>query len=388
MSIRSRVEWIEAILSVALLCAAVVAPSSGQRRSRQERESNQRVRAGGASDEEIRTAADRIVEQMMNENDIPGVVLAVVRNGRVVVQKGYGVRSLASTQPPDENTVFYIASLSKAITAVGAMLLVDKGKLDLDEPASRYMKDLPRSWERITARQFMTHTSGIPELPERQKKQQDSIEEAFRLAADLPLSFKPGSAEKYNNFNYAVVGHLIEEISGKSYSDYMRENLFTPLGMNHTGGGILTRFPNHATGYYGAKGNIRPGVFDVQEFGWPSGGLATSLSDLLKLDEALRSGRLMRRATYEQMLAKADVGSGTPGWFTHDAGGVKLITKNGAGSMGFSSMYIFAADRGDSVIMLRNFSGKAPIQPPANRIMAVVLGLKDAGGEDLGDNGK
>jgi CubicO group peptidase (beta-lactamase class C family) len=159
----------------------------------------------------------------------------------------------------------------------------------------------------------------------------------------------------------------------------MRNNLFGPLGMDHTGGGILDRFPNHATGYNGVNGNTRPGVFDVQEFGWPSGGLATTLSDLLKLDEALRSGKLMKRRTYEQMLAKADAGSGTPGWFTHDAGGIKLVTKNGAGSMGFSSMYIFAPDRGDSVIMIRNFAGKAAIQPPANQIMAVVLGIKDDG---------
>jgi CubicO group peptidase (beta-lactamase class C family) len=334
---------------------------------------------GGGSDREIQTEADRIVQQMMKQNGIPAVVLAVVKNGKVVVEKGYGTKSTDSKQPPDENTVFYIGSLSKAITAVGAMLLVDKGKLKLDDPASRYMKDLPHKWDGITVRQFMTHTSGIPELPKRQKKQEDTIAEAFKLAAGLPMAFKPGTDEKYNNFNFAIIGHLIEEISGQSYTDYMRNNLFGPLGMDHTGGGILDRFPNHATGYNGVNGNTRPGVFDVQEFGWPSGGLATTLSDLLKLDEALRSGKLMKRRTYEQMLAKADAGSGTPGWFTHDAGGIKLVTKNGAGSMGFSSMYIFAPDRGDSVIMIRNFAGKAAIQPPANQIMAVVLGIKDDG---------
>src|SRR4029077_21275444 len=141
----------------------------------------------------------------------------------------------------------------------------------------------------------------------------------------------------------------------------------------------MLHFPNHATGYNGVKGNMKPGVFDVQEFGWPSGGLATTLSDLLKLDEALRSGKLMKRSTYEQMITKAEVGSGTPGWFSHDAGGLKLVTKNCAGSMGFSSMYIFAPERDDSVIMIRNFAGKAAIQSPVNQIMAVILGIKDVG---------
>ena len=387
MKFESIVRYIVSNSLVVLVCASLIAPSLACKRTTdpQKKGGNQRGPAGG-SDQEIRTEADRIVQQMMKENGIPAVVLAVVKNGRVIVEKGYGTKSLDSNQTPDENTVFYIGSLSKAITAVGAMLLVDKGRLNLDDPASRYMKDLPRQWNGITVRQFMTHTSGIPELPKRQKKQADTIQQAFTLAAGLPMSFTPGTDEKYNNFNFAIIGHLIEEITGQSYSDYMRNNLFAPLGMNHTGGGILERFPNHATGYNGTNGSPKPGVFDVQEFGWPSGGLATTLSDLLKLDEALRSGKLMKRSTYEQMITKAEVGSGTPGWFTHDAGGIKLVTKNGAGSMGFSSMYIFVPERGDSVIMIRNFAGRAAIQPPANQIMAAVLGIKDVGRGSQGDD--
>ena len=389
MKIRAIVRYIVSNALVVLVCASMIVACLAQRRNspdQQKQGQDQRGRTGGASDQKIQTEADRIVQQMMKQNGIPGVVLAVVKNGKVVVQKGYGTKSTDSNDAPNENTVFYIGSLSKSITAVGVMLLVDKGKLKLDDPASRYIKDLPRAWNGITVRQFMTHTSGIPDLPNRQKRQADTIAEAFKLAAGLPMAFKPGTDEKYNNFNFAIIGHLIEAISGQSYTDYMRNNLFVPLGMNHTGGGILDRFPNHATGYNGVSGNMKPGVFDVQEFGWPSGGLATTLSDLLKLDEALRSGKLMKRSTYEQMITKADVGSGTPGWFTHDAGGIKLITKNGAGSMGFSSMYIFAPERGDSVIMIRNFAGKSPIQPPANQIMEVVLGIKDVGRGASGDD--
>ena len=385
MKTKSTLRFVLSKALIVLVCVSLIAagPAQGQKTPDQQKQ-DQRGRAG--SDQEIQTEADRIVEQMMKQDGIPGVVLAVVKNGKVVVEKGYGTKSTDSNQPPDKNTVFYIASLSKAITAVGAMLLVDKGKLKLDDPAGRYMKDLPRAWNSITVRQFMTHTSGIPELPRREKKQDDTIAEAFKLAAGLPMAFKPGTDEKYNNFNFAVIGRLIEEMSGQSYTDYMRRNLFAPLGMSHTGAGILDRFPNHATGYDGVRGNLKPGVLDVQEFGWPSGGLATTLSDLLKLDEALRSGKLMKRSTYEQMITKAEVGSGTPGWFTHDAGGIKLVTKNGYGTMGFSSMYLFAPERGDSVIMIRNFGGKAEIQSPANQLMAAVLGIKDVGRGATGDD--
>ena len=264
MKIKSTVAYIVSNSLVVLVCTSLIASCFAQKpvpRGQQKQEGGQ---TGVGSDQDIQTEADRVVQQMMKQDGVPAVVLAVVKNGRVVVQKGYGAKSMDSNQAPDENTVFYIGSLSKAITAVGAMMLVDKGKLNLDDPAGRYMKDLPRKWDGITVRQFMTHTSGIPELPKREKKQEDTIQQAFKLAADLPMSFKPGTDEKYNNFNFAIIGHLIEEISGQSYSDYMRDKVFAPLGMNHTGGGILDRFPNHATGYNGTKGNVKPGVFDVQ----------------------------------------------------------------------------------------------------------------------------
>ena len=250
MKTKSTVRSLVSSALVVLVCVSMIAACLAQRRKtadQQKQGQDQRERAGGGSDQEIQTEADRIVRQMMTQNGIPGVVLAVVKNGKVVVEKGYGTKSTDSDQPPDENTVFYIGSLSKAITAVGAMMLVDKGKLKLDDPASRYMKDLPREWNNITVRQFMTHTSGIPELPKSQKKRENTIAEAFQLAAGLPMAFTPGTDEKYNNFNFAVIGHLIEEISGQSYTDYMRNNLFAPLGMNHTGGGILDQCPNHAS---------------------------------------------------------------------------------------------------------------------------------------------
>ena len=109
-------------------------------------------------------AADPIIVPAMRQKQFPGLILGVVKDGQVVVKKGYGVKSFASGEAPDENTVFYIGSLSKALTAVGAMLLVEQGKLDLDAPAGNYLKGLPKSWQPITVKQFMAHQSGIPQL--------------------------------------------------------------------------------------------------------------------------------------------------------------------------------------------------------------------------------
>ena len=144
-----------AITSILTAALVVVVPlAAAARGPRREAESR------GTPD----AVAGRIIEPAMREKDLPGLVLGAVRNGRVAVERGYGVRSLDSPQPPDPDTVFYIGSLSKALTAAGAMVLVERGHLDLEAPASRYLKDLPVSWRSITVAQFMAHQSGIPQL--------------------------------------------------------------------------------------------------------------------------------------------------------------------------------------------------------------------------------
>ena len=334
----------------------------------------------------IEANADQIITDMMREQHVPGVALAIVRNGQVVLKKGYGEKSLDSHDAPDEDTVFNIGSLSKAITAVGAMVLVDDGKLNLDDAASKYIKDLPPSWRRITVRQFMTHTSGIPELSNNVKKKLNTIHDAFEIAADKPFEFQPGTKQHYNNFNFAVTGRLIEVISGMNYMDFMRERVFHPLGMNQTGGGgdLASVSEDHASGYVFTNGRLQPGVFDIQPFGWPSGGLYTTLSDLLKLEQALRTGTLLKPATFRQMIEKNSVGSGTPGWFAKKAAGVMLISKNGAGKMGFSSYFLFVPERGDALILLRTNIGG--IARPTAQLTEKCLGIQVRGDGDSGED--
>lgn len=358
-----------------------------QNSQRQGRDGSRRRQGDKQSNDDIEANADQIVTDMMREQHIPGVALAIVRNNQVVLKKGYGEKSLNSHDAPDENTVFNIGSLSKAVTAVGAMVLVDEGKLNLDDPASKYIKDLPQSWRRITVRQFMTHTSGIPQLPNNVKKKLETIHEAFKIAADKPFEFQPGAKQHYNNFNFAVTGHLIEVISGMNYMDFMRERVFRPLGMDHTGGGgdLASVSPDHASGYFFANGRLKPGVFDIQPFGWPSGGLYTTLADLLKLEQALRAGTLLKPATFRQMIAKNPVGSGTPGWFAQRADGVTLISKNGAGKMGFSSYFLFVPERGDAFILLRTNIGG--IAKPTRQLTEKCLGIQVRGGSGEGDGG-
>jgi CubicO group peptidase (beta-lactamase class C family) len=269
----------------------------------------------------------------------------VVCGGRTLVNKGYGVTSRESQTPPDENTQFYIQSLSKAITAVGAMILVDEGKLKLEAPAGRYLKDLPRSWQPITIAQFMSHSSGIPELSQKLP----TFEEMLQRAANDPLSFKPGSRQQYNNFNFAVIGKVIEAISGMSYVDFMKRRVFEPLHMDHSGAHLQSS--NEAIPY-DAQGRPITHRIAGGDYGIPSGHLQTTLSDLLKLHTALENGSLLKPASLQAMVTRVYPDrSGTPGWFEQTNQGVSVVSKNGGGE-GFHSIFSFVPGKGDAVIML------------------------------------
>lgn len=302
-----------------------------------------RVGSGSAA-----AIADRIVRPAMGEKKIPGLVLAVVKDGQVLVNKGYGVKSFASHQVPVAQTVFYIGSLSKGLTAIAAMLLVEQGKLDLDAPASRYLKRLPKSWHTITVKQFMAHQSGIPQL----NRRLPTFEQMLRSADRVPLSFASGREQEYNNFNFAVVGKVIEAASGMKYLDFMKQKIFGPLHMNHTGIRVMGK--NRAISYRPTPDGPRPiqPHFRGGAYGIPSGHLQSTLADLLKLYKALSEGTLLKPASYELMVTRVQPGlSGTPGWFERKAGSASIVTKNGA-VQGFQSIMSFVSGRRDAVIML------------------------------------
>ncbi|MGC8723878.1 MAG: serine hydrolase domain-containing protein [Acidobacteriota bacterium] len=291
--------------------------------------------------------AGRIIEPAMREKELPGLVLGVVRDGRVAVERGYGVGSLDSPQPPDPDTVFYIGSLSKALTAAGAMVLVERGQLDLEAPASRYLKNLPESWRSITVALFMAHQSGIPQL----NRKLPTFEAMLRSADSMPLAFRPGTKQVYNNFNYAVVGKIIEAVSGMSYLDFMHREVFGPLHMDHTGYGIATA--DEATSYRMAGGRPVPIVHRLKGmYGIPSGHLQSTVADLLSFYEGIQPGGLLSPSAFRTMTTRVDPAfSGTPGWFEKRVGGLSVVTKNGA-TEGFHSILSFVPGKGDCVAMI------------------------------------
>ncbi len=319
--------------------------------------------------------ADRIVEHFMKEKKVPGLVLAVVRDGRVVVEKGYGVRTPEDETRPDSDTLFYIGSLSKAITGVGIELLIERGKVKFDEPIGRLVHAVPKSWHHIPLKLFLAHQSGIPEMA---TAKSPNLEATFRAAEDLPLQFKPGSKQQYNNFNFAIAGQVIEGASGESYLEFMTNEVFKPLEMTHTGYGQTD--PNHSPGHYLRKNGRLEVIQEVApkggEYAIPSGFIQTTLGDLLRLYRGIQQHKLLTPARTQEMLSPVTPGmTGTPGWFAREVNGIKIVGKDGAAS-GYSSQFQFVPARDDAVIFIMNLQGQGlGTTALANELLKEVCGL-------------
>jgi|WetSurMetagenome_2_1015567.scaffolds.fasta_scaffold04242_2 CubicO group peptidase (beta-lactamase class C family) len=359
-------------LTVLLLALPLIAVRGQQHRP---------VPHGRGGGEGAEAATSKILEPAMQEKHFTGLAVGIVRNGQVVVERGFGVKSLDAHQVPDVNTVFYIGSLTKAMTAVGAMLLVERGKLDLQAPVSRYVRGLPQSWRNIAVIDFMAHQSGIPDL---NKDKPPTFEEMLQRALSRPMAFPPGTKQVYNNFNYAIVGKVIESVSGESYLDFMKQNVLGPLHMDHTGYQIADA--NHATSYEMEHGRPVAQSFHVRggTYGMPSGLFQSTVADLLKFYRGIQPGAgLLDSATYRTMTTRVSPKfSGTPGWFEKNSGGESVVNKDGKFE-GFNSMLAFVPGKGDCVAMIwTSESAKDPgLFKVTDDLLHQVCGVPEGSGQ-------
>ena len=300
---------------------------------------------------------------------IPGLSLAVVVRGEVVRTGGYGVANLELAAPATDSTAYLIASITKTFTAVATMMLVEEGRVALDDPISRHVPDLPEPWRPATVRQLLDHTSGINSLTEHERppcgasKLGRDYTQADVLAevACLPLDFPPGTAWSYSDTGYFLLGLLIERVAGQTYEGFLRERVFAPLGMDHTR--LLSQadlIANRADGYVWADGAYRngPALSPVVEFSF--GGLVSTVGDLARYDIALSSGRLLRAETREAMWTPTPVGE------AHYGLGFALRPLNGRRHVGHTgggpaaaTIYARFPDDDVAVIVLTN-AGQPP----------------------------
>ena len=314
-----------------------------------------------------RDDVDRYILEEMEARQIPGLALAVLRDGQVLKMSGYGVASVELAVPVTPTTVFDLASLTKPFTAAAIMLLVEDGKVCLDDPINRYLPGDSEHWTDISVRQLLTHTAGLKHAfwPEFEGYELVHYPTAllFEAASHLPLDFEPGERWQYSDQGYFLLGMIVEQASGKPYEEFLRERMFEPLGMSATfvlGQDPLAIVENRASSYTLLESELaRFRVpYWTAELG-SEGGLWSSIEDLALWAVAIDDGGLLRRASLDQMWTPVRLADGTCreygfGWFLREFPGRKVVHHSG-----LSGVDLFRLPNDDlTLILLTNMDAR------------------------------
>jgi len=256
-------------------------------------------------------AINRLIAAYVADHHVPGLSVAVIDRGHVILSQGYGLADVENSVPATANTVYRIASISKSITATAAMKLVEAGKLDLDVPVQKYCPDFPKKPWPITARELLSHQSGIRDYRNEEEsintRHYTSIKEALTQFASDPLEFEPGTKMQYTSYGYIVLGCVIEGASGTSYDRYMQQAIFEPAQMPATLlDDVFAIIPHRARGYrVSASGELQNSVFVDVSNKPPGSGINSSARDMGNFVAALYSASLVPGAVLDQMLTPA-----------------------------------------------------------------------------------
>lgn len=250
----------------------------------------------------------KAVEPYVAQDKFPGISVAVVRHGRVVLARGYGLSNVASGSPVEADTRFDIGSLTKTFTAVGVLLLYQQSQgtsrpLDLDAPIGQYLHNtatfkLPPRWAHVTTRELLDMTSGIRDVGGSRP-----WEAQLASIADAPLLFTPGTKSSYSNANYDLLGELIQQWTGQKYSAFIQDQILDPLGMSETRmlAGSAT-VPNQAVGYSASRHGKWPReTLQNGQAMFAAAGMVSTAQDMGTYMAALLNGSLLSPATYAMM---------------------------------------------------------------------------------------
>jgi D-alanyl-D-alanine carboxypeptidase len=309
---------------------------------------------------------DDLLHAAMSREHIPGLALAVVKDGEILKAQAYGLADVESKTPAKTNTVFRIASVSKQFVATAIMMLVEEGKLSLEDPVSKHLTGTPRRWKRITIRHLLTHTSGIPDFLNEDialdKGITDFDQAVLKAVAHRSLHFAPGNDWRYSNSNYHLLGMIIYKLTGKPYGDFLSERIFRPLGMQQTAvspkDGNVTGL---AVGYEWDKDHFHAGDYVAPSTkAYAGGGIVSTVLDMAKWDAALYTEKLLKYSSMEQMWTPVRLNDGMKapygfGWGTTGrSDGQHLVVSHGGNFTGFSSAIHRAVDDRLTVIVLLN----------------------------------
>ena len=327
--------------------------------------------------------ADYVNAEMQRQH-IPGLSLLVVKDGKTVLAQGFGLSNVELQVPVKPETVFQSGSMGKQFTATAVMMLVEEGKVGLDDPLIKYFPEAPAAWKEVTVRELLSHTAGFGDYPKDFDLQKDRTEdEELKIVEEIPLAYAPGTSWEYSNLGYLTLGVLIHRVTGEFYGDFLQQRVFKPLDMNTAR--IISEadiVPNRAAGYRWAKGELKN-----QEWVAPAvnttadGSLYFSILDLAKWDAALNTENLLKKSSLDLMWTPVKLKNGRPnkgdygfGWFVEQRHGHRCIRHDGAWQ-GFETTIDRYVDDHLTVVALANLAESKPSKI-AEHVAEMYLGEK------------
>lgn len=313
-------------------------------------------------------AIDTLVRHTMEAARIPGLAVAVMRRGEVMLARGFGVAELENRTPVTDETMFQSGSLGKQFTAAGILTLVEDGRIALDSSVRRYLPEVPATWHAITIRHLLSHTGGVPDYTsdsfDYRKDYSDA--ELIAMASALPLEFPAGARWNYSNTGYVLLGIIMTRVTGHPYHEFLRERIFAPAGMPTIR--VITEsavVPHRAHGYLPTQAGWEHAAWVAPRLNTTAdGSMLMSLRDMIAWNEVVRQKRLLRPENWALMLAATHLNSGRSypyalGWFLGEANG-HPVQEHGGVWQGFVSQYTRFPDEDLAVVVLSNARAMAP----------------------------
>lgn len=334
----------------------------------------------------IQDQIDAIIENAIDETQLVGASVGVMRHNEVILARGYGYADINNKVEATEQTVYRIGSITKQFTALAIMILVEQGKLKLNDIMLDYLPNYPQRDHKVTIDQLLNHTSGIKsytdiekfwEISERDLSRQEIVD----LFSSEPVEFSPSENYQYNNSGYYLLGLIIENVSGMSYADFLKANVWQPLEMFDTYYlGKTKPIKNIATGYDHKDNEFvlaRPLGMDNPFSG---GSLGSSILDLLKWQTALNENQLISRQSYNKMIEPGLLKNGKQttygyGFFMSNLNGHRKI-EHGGTINGFRAQLSAYPDDGLTVTVLCNLNS-APQAQLESQISRLMLGIPE-----------
>tara|TARA_R110000868_G_scaffold14075_17_gene65845 strand:+ start:20670 stop:21743 length:1074 start_codon:yes stop_codon:yes gene_type:complete len=316
----------------------------------------------------LESTIDSLLQEKYSENT-PGGVFLIAQKENIIYKKAFGLSNLELSIPMQTDNVFEIGSITKQFTAVAILILMEKGKLNLNDEITKFIPDYPTNGYRITIHHLLTHTSGIKDFTKIKglneiSKKDLTPSELINFFKNEPIDFAPGDQFKYNNSGYAILGYIIELITKQSYSDFVSENIFKKLKM------LTSQYASHyeviqnrASGYHNKNGyiNNREVSFTIP---YSSGALMSTVDDMFKWQMAIKKNLLISKEATKKAFTNYTLNNGKPinygyGWHIKAMHQI-VIREHGGAIFGFKSMAVYIPESDIYVIALTNCDCNSP----------------------------